>query len=513
MSKNILVKLDSVDVTAYLVRAEKEETYGDSIASYMLEFTKNVNEAVTITNALDVEVWLDSNDPPTTKVFNGTSDYFKPERGMVELIANDDLSQLINRQIMHEYDASVPNDAAYPDGKISNIFADIIVTHGGLSTISAGVTLTTQDSGTEVVLKKFICRNADPFERCKKLAETLNWVFYFKASDGEVYFEPKNYTTNPNVLTVGTEIVELPTWEYDRTEMINDLRLEGAQQLVQGTQVFSGDNSTVVFTLSSIPVETAVYYSPAKNYYTTAKLASEKIVGDVPDSVSVHAYELDKKKKTVTFTEFTPASTSASNILVDISYYAPIPVHLTEPTSIPTYGIYAKTIILTDVISLDDAWKRAENILTKYSVPFKSAKLKVKWTPTLNISIGQSIRVVDNINEPNVDGFFTIYKINDLYPQSLVEIEVGDKQYTIEEYQANVIERIKRLEETVIGTTDAVSEIVQNTIEFDFVPETTTITIDNINDSFVIGHPDNGVIGTSPLGGRLTVASSTTYTW
>ena len=76
-----------------------------------------------------------------------------------------------------------------------------------------------------------------------------------------------------------------------------------------------------------------------------------------------------------------------------------------------------------------------------------------------------------------------------------------------------MIERIKRLEETVIGTTDAVSEIVQNTILFDLVPETTTVTVDNINDSFIIGHPDNAIIGTTPLGGRMTVSSTTTYTW
>ena len=493
--------------------SERVVTFGDAIARYWFKFTKNVNEAVSITNALTVEVWLDSGTPPTTKVFDGFIDLFKPERGIIEITAKDQLALLINKQIMKEYDSSVPGDASYPDGKISNIFADIVVTYGGLTTISSTFvgTLTTQDSGTELVLTKFICRNADPFERCKKLAETLDWVFYYKASDDNVYFEPKNQTTNSNILTVGDNIVVIPEWEYDRSEMINDLRLEGAQQLVKASETFTGDGSTLEFTLSNIPEDIAVYYSATKDYTSASKVSSEIKIGDIPNSISTHDYEVDKKNKTITFTSFTPAA-SADNILAEVSYYAPIPIHMEEPVSKATYGTYAKTIALTDVINLDDAWKRAENIIAKYSIPFKSAKLKVQWTNTLDVGIGQTIRVIDNVNEPNIDQFFTIYRIVDNYPEATVDLEVGDRQFTIEEYQANVIERVKRLEETVIGTTDATTEIIQNRIEFDLVPESVTVLIEDINDSFVLGHPDNSILSTTPLGNRATTNSTTTYT-
>ncbi len=512
MSKNILVKIGQEDVTDFLTNAVKHSTYGISVSDYDLEFTKNVYDTIAISNSNTVAVYLDSNEPPTTKVFEGFVDLYKPEDGMIKINAKDKLAQLINFQIMQEYDKSVPGDAAYPDGKISNIFADIIVTYGGLTTISSGATLTCQDSGTDLTLAKFICRNADPFERCKKLAETLNWVFYYKASDDKVYFEPKNYTTNATTLTVGENIVELPTWEYDRSEMINDLRLEGAQQLVKGSETFTGDGSTTTFTLTNIPEDVAVYYNTSKDYTSNAKVSGEIKIGDIPNSISIHDYEIDKKNKTITFTSFTPANNSADNILAEVSYYAPIPIHMETTVSKSIYGTYAKTIILTDVITLDDAWKRGENILSVYSVPFKSAKLKVKWTNDLDLQIGQAIRVVDPINEPNVDQNFTIYKISDLYPQNLVEIEVGDEQFTIDEYQANTAERLKRLEETVIGTTDAVSEIVQTSIDYNVSVLSMTVLIQNITDSFVLGHPDNGILGESKLGGRITLNSETTYT-
>ena len=122
MSKNILVHLGGVDVTSYLINDEKTQTYGDAISRYVLEFTKNVNEAVTISNTLTVEVWLDSSTPPTTKVFDGFIDLFKPEKGTIEITAKDKLAYLVNKPVMKEYDSGVTGDPSNPDGKISDIF-------------------------------------------------------------------------------------------------------------------------------------------------------------------------------------------------------------------------------------------------------------------------------------------------------------------------------------------------------------------------------------------------------
>ena len=488
--KYIKVELGGVDCSAYLRRARKITTYGDEIARCELDFIKTVNSAVAITNALTVEVWMDGSTPPTTKIFDGYIDSFDPQAGTIKVIAKDQLALLVNKQIMHYYDSSVLADPAYPDGKISNIFIDMVETYGGLSTNSGA---TVQDSGTETVQKKFNCRNADPFERCRKLADTLGWCFYYRADTGFVYFEPKNYTVNATVLTVGSNVVEIPHWEYNRSEMINDLRLEGAQQRVKESEVFSGDASETVFDLTHIPEDIAVYYSAAKNYSTTSKIASEILIGDIQNSIATHDYEVDKKNQKIEFTSFVPAN-SANNILAEVSYFAPIPVHLIDPDSITTYGTYAKTVTLTDVITLQDAWKRAENILSKYALPFKSTTLKVLWDSAQALEVGQSIRVIDSINTPNVDQFFTINKIYDSWPDAIIEIEVGDKQYSIEEYLSNVVERIKRLEETVIGTTDAVTEIRQQTILCNYVPESVSVVLKLVNDSFILGDPINSVL-------------------
>ncbi len=195
MSKNTLIHLNGLDVTSYLVSAERVSTYGDAITTYALEFTKNVNDAVVISNALTVEVWIDSSVPPTTKVFDGFIDLFKPEKGMIEIIAKDQLAVLINRQVMHYYVSNVPGDASYPDGKLSNIFADLVVTHGGLSCISFGVTLTVQDSGTTTVQTS---ASVDGWDQTATMNPILD------ITNGAQLIRAKGYNPNGGILAMNS---------------------------------------------------------------------------------------------------------------------------------------------------------------------------------------------------------------------------------------------------------------------------------------------------------------------
>ena len=492
MTKNVLVKIGGVDVTSYVRRVRRTETYGNAISELSLEVVKTLANILDLDNSLTVEVWQDTNAPPTTKVFNGFIDRLEPETGLVKIIAKDQLALLINKQFTKSYDSTVPGDPSYPSGKLSLIFKDIVETYGGLSTNSGA---TVQDSGTDTVLTQFKAINADPFERCKKLSETLNWVFYYRADTGYVYFEPKNYSVNTNTLQVGVNVIEVPKWDYDRSEMINDLTVNGAQQLVQASELFRGDGSTKTFTLTNAPEDIAVYYSAAYNYVTTAKLSNQVQTGNILNSLGTYAYTVDRVSKSITFVSAPDnIAAPARNILVEYSYYVPIPVRVTDDNSISTYGTYAKTLNLTDVTTFNDSQNRGLNILNKYAQPFRSTKLKVRWTPTLDLRVGQQVSVIDNINIPVVNQPFTIYSLTDYYPEPIIEVEVGDKQYTINEYNSNVLERLKRLEDSMTSTTGSPTEIRQPTINFGLVPDITTLDIELVNDSFILNHPVNGVL-------------------
>lgn len=491
MTRNIIVEIDSVDVSQYVISYEGITTYGDSIATADIQLAVSVQDVLTLDNSMLVEVWLDESVTPTTKVFNGFLDNFRPEAGKIRCACKDKLAQLINQEVTHSYNSSVPGDASYPDGKISAIFNDIVTTYGGLSTNSGA---TVQDSGTFYVLTQFGCNHADPFERCKKLADALGWVFYYKPDTNYVYFEPKNYVTNPLILTVGDNVIQVPQWEYDRSEMINDLTIEGAQQLVQNPpQYFSGNASNTVFTLTNTPDNIALYYSAAKNYATTALLASEGKIGNVTNSLATHDFEVDPKNKTVTTTSFVPAA-GTNNVLILYSTYQNYPVHRDDPISKLAYTTYKKTLTLTDVTSVADAMNRVQNILAKYAYPFKKTVLSVNAADSNAIQAGQKINVIDTVNSPNVNEELLITTVTELWPQNITKVEVGEKMYTLDEYTSNVVERVKRLEETLVGSTNVINEAPLVNVSFGLVPYQTTITMEMITDSFILDHTVNSLL-------------------
>ena len=77
-------------------------------------------------------------------------------------------------------------------GVISAIAEDLITSIGGLS---ARVV----DSGSVLVLQKFICNDDTVLERLQALAKVLNWQLYWDDSTEEVVFEPEgttSYSTN-----------------------------------------------------------------------------------------------------------------------------------------------------------------------------------------------------------------------------------------------------------------------------------------------------------------------------
>lgn len=544
----ILVKIDSVDKTAWLRSCKITQTYGDMIAKADLEFTTKDWSGAAPTNASTIDIWMDNSSPPitahqSTKKFHGFIDYFQPQAGIFKVTAKDDLAQLVNKLMNYHYRASDAWDPSYPTGRISKIFNDIVTTCGGLKTATVFGTTTSfaanklkdaykkfttaeitigdatiknlttppystttvtaidsytqlsltadiftavdeeymiyktstgpciQDSGITNVLTDYDCQDADPFERCRKLAETLNWVFYYRADSDFVYFEPKDYVLNTNSLTVGTNVIEIPDWEYDRSEMINSLKIDGIQIKVSDAEVFVGDDTAVLFLLTWPPEDiNGVWYADDVDFNATQVLPSQLLVGGIVGDTRVHDYEVDQKGSSIIFTSFTPATPSGTNknILVDYNYFLPSYFEKSDPTSISTYGTYAKKITFTDLYAKDAAEQRANNILEKYKEPFVSANLKRNWTLGLNYSPGQAVHVHDTINVPNVDEDMFILRVIENWPESTTELEVGDKQYKIEEFYANMVERMKRLEEKTSGTHQAyITDWQTNSISFD----------------------------------------------
>lgn len=352
-----------------------------------------------------------------------------------------------------------------------------------------------QDSGTSAILSKFVCNHADPLERLKKLQETLGWILYYDDNTDLTYFEPKNYSTNATTLTVGSNVINIPQWTTSKDQMINDLTLEGAVINEPRAETFSGDASEVTFTLttSDVPNHIEVYYGNATNLATTAPTQDQQKVG-VPEGTTIGTFDFtfDLKNKSFTFTSFVP-SANANNILARYWVETPSPVHRTNAASITAYGRYKKTIPLSDVLNVDDAEKRCDYILNKFASPFLTGKLTAFVTDT-TWRVGQSVNVVDTISNPNISDLFTIIKIVKKWPGNFDEFTIGDKQWMPSEWQTNMLERLKRLEETLIGDTAVVNEIVDNEVAFNIWPDSQTIQMERLNDTFALGISPNDIL-------------------
>jgi len=463
----IRVDIAGITVTTRIRSVSVESTYGNNITSCKLELVKKVEDDVTLAINQTVEIWRSftgSITDPTDKKFNGTIETFETSGGNVTIKCNDVLKSLVDTEVTKVY-VDTDKDA----GLISNIFYDLVVAYGNLTMTSATLQNTTK------TLDMFVCNDSSLYERCKKLAEIVDYQFYYRADTGYVYFEPTGYGVNSNTLIVGTHITEKPKWEEERMDMINKLTLRGAKQLVQTEEYFPSSSQTLL--LINTPEDLIVLDG------TTILKGGITSVTTSPD------YTVDKINKLVTL-DASPAST----VTIRYSYNVPIPIRSSDDVSIATYGTKQKTITYLDTRNFDDAVTRVKSKVSKNKNPFVRARLKVAKHDTFGIKVGESIPISDAINtERNKN--YNIFRFTQQWPLNFDLIEVGDRPFESPLYYASIEERLKRMEDEENRDIDIVPTLVQAGANITLARKTLNIYTNKLNDSFILGHADNGVLG------------------
>ncbi|MFZ5985513.1 MAG: hypothetical protein ACOYWZ_00080 [Bacillota bacterium] len=488
------VTIAGVVVTGHVKRGTVHQNAGEAITTCELVASKTITDVLTLNNGQTVIMWrnlngIDENDiiEPNHRIFKGYIETYVTEGGIITIMCRDQLGLAMRKT----YTRIFLNTEAEA-GVLSKIFKTLL-TQAGLSYDDT----TIQDSGTILILNRFRCVNSYIFERLQKLAEILDWQFYYRADTDKVYFEPEGYVTNPN--TIGTDnILQKIKWEYDTKDMINDLTIIGAKQLVtkNPSEVFTGNGTQKIWVLAATP----------ENIKVTTGTSAKKC-GIKGSGVGLDVY-VDKQTKTI---EFVVAPPNGTQISVGYDYTAPVPIHSIRQTSIDTYGKYQKEMTLMDVINIDDAINRGNKILDKYCEPFKYATIKINMHNLYSLKIGNRIRVDDDVND--VDAVFVVQKYIQNYPMSYDEIQVGEKEKDLSRFIAALSDKTKRIEEEEYRDTELIINLVQSLAAFEIKPKQMNITQTAINDSFIIGHTTHGIIGTSMLGDRKTLIGTTTYNY
>lgn len=481
------VTIGGVDVTSYVLRYEATDKFNEDIPKCKLVLTWSVGTVITPENGPYVEIKRGYTTGQEYNVFKGYITAVKLNKPYVEMTISGMLVKLIQSSITKSFDINIDTEA----GVASEIVKTMINDYTVLSADSSSVVST----GTSEVIDKFVCIETDVYERIEAIAGIYGYQFYYNLDDDLVYFEPEGYTTNGTNLEVGVNVTNVPTWVYDNSQLINKVRINGAESMVETTEtgqigVTSGYTTTSV-QLTQSPFSVKVF-ADSSSPPTTLR------IGGVDSSTGDHEYEVDRETNQIVWNtaNYTPGASDYVEVLY--TYPVPVPVIRRDTASISAYGESSTVKTFSDIKTVEDATNRATLFLSTYSTPFTSLKCNVTDISN-DYRVGQKVTVTDIIND--IEEELVITQIKRKFPHNYDEITVGDKEYTIAAYNNAMIDRIKRIEEEFTKNTDLVNQI------FDFE------RVHKTSERRYMALQTSSVAGTTLIWGHPTFGTWGTYRW
>ena len=469
-----------------LINFEYERTIERGISELTMAVLQSTNDTVSLVVGQTVSIWTGFTTSTDTKIFEGFVSDFQPEGGIITITCRDKMWDMVRNIVNNVY-----LDTGTQAGQVSAIAKDLIETFGGLTSDE-------QATGTAIgeTIAEFRCDQTDIYERIMVLAKAVQYQTFYDAVNDTVHFEPRGFTDSGVILTVGTDILGMPTWTTDTSMMVNILRVDGAVHetnlrfptsgtgKIETTANFENDGITLPFT-----PESAKLTIDAADPPTTIREGGGK------DSSGSNFFFMDRENKQIkpaTGTTFTTNHFA----FVDYTWLAPAPVRQRNQSSIDTYGTWEKEIILTDIQTIADAEARTTQILSRFSTPFLVGEILVKSVSTISLNIGDTVTVVDNLSKPNINRKFIITKQIIKYPGSSQELTVGDESLRWEDIQFNIEERLKRLEEQFLKNQDLIQELFDFQLSKIIQPRYRRIfteTYNVSNDRMIWDNTDHGV--------------------
>jgi len=473
------VKISDLDLTTHVQKWKIEETFGQSITQARIECSKAILDDLEVDIGQSVTIKRGVVSPTEQFKFEGTVAEVILDLSKVIIICDDKLKTLVNKTVEYSYDSAIDPQA----GVISAIAEDLIETWGGM-------TASVVSTGTINTLRKFICSSTDIFSRLQDLADAVDYQIYYDPDDGKVYFEPKGTVSSDVTLYVGGDdnnTLNVPTWEFDSTQLFNRVIVKGAVQEVQDEEYFNGDATTEQsWTLASVPITVQVWEDVG------GSLVGPKTAGIEDQAEQNFDYYVDKEdKKVQATTNWTPA-VGSNNVKIIYSKSIPVPVAVEDSASIEAYGEIEVTKFFSDIQTINDAEIKGNGLLAKYSTPFVSTKIKVSGTLG-DFEAGQLVTVNDSINDEIRTLMIT--KVIYEYPASGDTLEMGDKEWRISDWGHNAVERIRRLEEEVQKNVDSLTTIKTFTSELSIKTRYIKGISQDIGHTYIMGHSVNSIMG------------------
>ena len=420
-----------------------EDLIEDAIPKVNIELSRDVLDISPLRIGSTIEIFEGEQNP--VRLFYGYITNKKPTNSGFEIDGLAETMKLLRGRINKVYTSSEDHH-----GENSEIAKDIIQRAG----LVPEVVPTGTSEGQKI--DEFRCSNASPFERLSVLQRAVNYQIRYDPINRRVYYEPRGFNRTNQFITTKYNTIGLPEWSESDDGMINDLLINGATTDTTKTE------SGIIGTKEGFEVDGIEL--------TKVPLSVELIIdgdqkeGGSKDGSAGNYYWVDfEKKKIMPRTEFPNGKLAVVNYV----WSAPSPVRITNNLSINEYGLYQEEYKLSDVTSVFDAEARCREIVANRSKPFTTGKIRVlKSTP---VKVGDYIKVNDNFSKKPVNDFFVVRKVVNSYPSAYNEIELGDKEFRLEDDFIELEARVKRLEELLISNDDIVTEFIELGNEESFI--------------------------------------------
>lgn len=283
-------------------------------------------------------------------------------------------------------------------------------------------------SSSGITLDKYIA-NAYAIDIIKDMLYILNWQLIIDETDA-VTFEPQGNLDNSKTFYYGGDNsnITITQWNEDKSDMINSVKVIGGFESFRLEETITDSNT--VFTLSRKPSG------------TMRVLVSSS-------EVDPSQYTVDAEEKTVTFTS------SKTNPTFEYSYSRPVVVFNQDDKSITTlgYGERFKELQAPWLNTSSDARSYSQKVLDALSLPLTKAKGK---EPQLNFTqeVGELVTVVDVVR--NKTRQLVITKIVLDAETNETKYEFGPRDFLLTDWQAEVMDRIKKLERRFLNAEDVI---------------------------------------------------------
>jgi len=513
------IEVDSIDITDYVGAFIVTEKFSEYFKTAVITCKKTLSNLITyddktiIGKSVIIKRGVSSANEDI--LFRGYVASAKFEGAKATLSCEDKLSRTKKQIINESFDWNVDPEA----GVISELVKTIISENTNLTYSASSI----QDSGSFFIREKFICRHRTVWSALQELAYSIDWSIYYNPNDDLVYFEPKGYRSGTTILSTSTNIVKLPKWNIDSSNLFNQITVIGSpQEVIKKAGPYQLDGSqagwgTLYLTLNDKPIAVKLLCD------TDAVPTTEKVLG-VEGTSTTYDYSVNKEQYKIDFNTATFAPTDAHYAIVEYTYNLPVNVTRKNQTSIDLYSdgtAKAVTQNREDIKTNEDAASWASKQLAVYSEPFYSTTLQVRGVNDL--MIGWNYTIQDNIQ--GIEEDLMIKTIVYTYPYRYDEIEVSNKEYRELNLATEPSERIRRLEEKQTDDSDKLviyndfsrtlniekrwSKVWQKGISGTFMiwghPSSrglwgTPNTWNTWQSGFILGHPTFGLIGTGILG-------------